>query len=478
MLRTVIVILSFGCTLFTSAQKVVWAQKNNLDRKTDFSKVIGQNESGVYILKHKNSTFRKYFILEHFDKRMNLLNSKTIKIPNAELQKIVVKPKGIVFFVKKFNNDYTSSLLMYHLDSNFISDAPKVIFSAKNLINSTADFIIEYDNFKQNFTALYYSEDEKKTKLNYVYYENERLVKSYIYEIVQPFINLSFYKSTLTANGSLSTLYVSKKNSKNIKDEYRIMSINFISSVNSNYLINNEQNYISDFDLSYNEMDNIFNIIGFYGIKDEEENKGYFDIKMNAETFSIYHAIFKDIERKIIASIIGLKYEQKGENLNKFSIRKVIPRIDGGMLIIAERIYITTQSDVFYINGMPQTSYAKIFNNDEVLLINLDSSGNMVWHDVVVKNQSSINDGGYFNSIIVMVNDDNVNIIYNDRLSSNADIMQVTYTVNGEHIKKILFNSDQYYALVIPSEYNQVSANSIVIPINQNKDHTYIKLLY
>ena len=72
------------------AQQIIWAQLNNIDKKTDFTKVIGQNKHGVYVLKHKNSTFRKYFIIERFDKRMNLMRSKIIKIPNAELQKIVV----------------------------------------------------------------------------------------------------------------------------------------------------------------------------------------------------------------------------------------------------------------------------------------------------------------------------------------------------------------------------------------------------
>jgi hypothetical protein len=77
-----------------------------------------------------------------------------------------------------------------------------------------------------------------------------------------------------------------------------------------------------------------------------------------------------------------------------------------------------------------------------------------------------------------MINNAQINILYNDRLSANADIIQVTYNENGEHSKKILINNEQFYAKVIPIESNQVSANSIVLPINQNRDFTYIKLLY
>jgi cellulose biosynthesis protein BcsQ len=152
--------------------------------------------------------------------------------------------------------------------------------------------------------------------------------------------------------------------------------------------------------------------------------------------------------------------------------------LDGGILAICERMFITTQSDIFYVNGIPQSTYARIFNNDEVLVLDLDSNGNTNWFDIVNKNQSSINDGGYYNGIVIMVNDAEINILYNDRLSANADIIQVSYNSNGEHSKKILLNNDQFYALLIPSEYNQVTANSIVLPINQNRDFTFIKLLY
>jgi hypothetical protein len=77
-----------------------------------------------------------------------------------------------------------------------------------------------------------------------------------------------------------------------------------------------------------------------------------------------------------------------------------------------------------------------------------------------------------------MVNDDEFNILYNDRISANADIVQISYNEFGRMTKKIILNNDQYYALLIPAESRQVNANSIVIPVNQNRDFTYIKLIY
>src|SRR5690606_22190557 len=100
---------------------------------------------------------------------------------------------------KTYNNDYTASLLLYHIDSAFAAvGTPVTIYSGKRLISNDADFIVEYDNEKRNFSAMYYTEiDKSSTVLNYVYYENEKLVNKMDYTIQKDFNSLIFYKSTL-----------------------------------------------------------------------------------------------------------------------------------------------------------------------------------------------------------------------------------------------------------------------------------------
>ena len=127
---------------------------------------------------------------------------------------------------------------------------------------------------------------------------------------------------------------------------------------------------------------------------------------INCIDLSVKQTTFKDFDRKTVAQIIGVKNEKNGDQLSKFKIKKLIPKMDGGTLIIAERSYVTTQSEILYVNGVAHSSFSKIFNNDEVILLNTDSLGNTVWTDVIMKNQSTVNDGGYYNGIVITVNDD------------------------------------------------------------------------
>ncbi len=463
------------------SQQIIWANKNNIDKRTDFTKVIGQNKYGVYVLKHKNSTFRRYFILEHFDKKMNLLKSKTFKIPNAELEKIVVHKKGIVFFTKEFGKGYSYKLNMQSIDSNFNEQPSKTIVSSQNFNDETVGFRVEYNTDKDRFFVWYLLELEGKTVLKYHLLNQYGTIKEGQSSIAHPLDELYVGDAVIDDTGNLYVIYShsEKFKSKSAEDfHHYIFYLNIYSNIAKNKLINNNETYIAGYKLCYNKLHKTITAFGLFGIKDEDDNKGYFVVNINCRNFEIINTVFNDIDRKTVGNIIGMKFEQKSENLSKFKIKKLVPKSDGGILVITERSFVTTQSDIFYVNNIPTSSYAKIFNNDEVLIMSIDSAGNAEWTDVVVKNQSSINDGGFYNGIVIMVNDDNFSIMYNDRLSANADIIQVTYQHTGEHTKKILINNEQYYALVIPSEYSQVSNNSIVIPINQNRDFTYIKLLY
>ncbi len=464
-----------------SSQQIIWANKNNLDKRTDFTKVVGQNKFGVYVLKHKNSNFRRYYILEHFDKKMNLLKSKTFRIPNCELEKIVVHSSGITVFTKEFIKGSFNRLLCQSIDSGMNESAAKTVFSAGGPDTEITNIRIEYNLKRDKFLVWYLIEDNANSKLVYHLMNRSSQIREGFSQIKGTPSELFIGDALTDDSGNLYCFYTrsSKFKSKEAADfEHCMLALNTRNLLKTDSVLNNSNTFFSSYRLVYNPDFATVSAFGLSGDHDEDENKDYFMVSLRCSDMGINFVRFFPIDRKIVSRVIGLKNEQKGENLSKFKIKKLIPRTDGGFMAICEKMFITTQSEIFYVNGIPQSSYARIFNNDEVMLLNLDSSGNPIWSDIINKNQSSINDGGYFNGIVIMVNEDEVVILYNDKISANADIIQISYKANGEFSKKILMNNEQFYALVIPSEYYQVSLNSIVIPVTQNRDYTYIKLLY
>ncbi len=468
-----IVFILIGYT--ANAQKIVWANKNNLDKKTSFTKVVGQNKHGIYVLKHKNFSLKKYFIIEHFDVKMNLLNTKVIKIPNAELQKVLVLDEQVIVLTKFIEKNLQYSLQAIAIDSNLNATASKTILA--NVPNHHAsDFTIETLPEKSKFCVTYFSINEKETTLNTYLFDMYKLLYSGKIILPNALEDISLVESALLPNDRL--MYVYKINRGKYKAEkYVLGTYYYPNGKDKTIIINNDETYVSEIKLGHNLLKNEAYVFGFNSTQ-EKEDRNYFYYSFSIDSFIMKHKYTTEIDRQLVSSIIGSKYEQKGEALNQFRILKIVPLYNGEITVITEREYISTQNEVFYVSGVPHTSYAKIYNNDEVLLLQLDSTGKMLWHYTLYKTQSSANDGGYYNGIIPIITDYNLYILYNDRLSSNADVIQVCINEKGVSNKKILLNSDPFFTLIIPDESKQISANGIVIPVNQNKEFTYLKLIY
>jgi hypothetical protein len=161
-----------------------------------------------------------------------------------------------------------------------------------------------------------------------------------------------------------------------------------------------------------------------------------------------------------------------------FEFLKLVPRSDGGLICVAEQKDIDTENEVVMMHGIPTSTSKNIYNFNDILVLNLDSTGAIEWSEVIHKNQTTVNDGGYFSSAIVFVNADYLQIIYNDQIRNSGEVMQHTILSNGKSFSRKLLKSELDYVVIIPAEATQVSSNKIIIPSAKNRRFALLKLIY
>jgi hypothetical protein len=187
---------------------------------------------------------------------------------------------------------------------------------------------------------------------------------------------------------------------------------------------------------------------------------------------------FSKFSKDIMVDLIGERHEEDESEAYEFEQLKAVPMSHGGITVVSERASMSSEEDVIYVNGIPQNTSRNIYNFDEVFVLSLDSSGKIVWHKMINKSQSSMNDGGYYSSVIVGVTQDNIHIIFNDKMRGNGNVMQ--YSINGKGVMSdvILLRSDREYLSVIPAESKQISSNKLLIPVSRDKKFALLKLIY
>jgi hypothetical protein len=226
---------------------------------------------------------------------------------------------------------------------------------------------------------------------------------------------------------------------------------------------------------SINNKKKRVDIIGFYTDIDEDKVKGYYTQNIDIPAMNLETNI---IDTSLIKMISQSQSINRNFDLNDLYIKKIIPKSDGGVFLIAEKFLVSKQSYTYYVNGFPQTNTRSVFNYNDVVFLNLNQNGFIENYSIVNKEQQSVSDGGYFSSISNFVSNDAVYIIYNADVSKEGDVLLSKFDVNGKVENKILVKAINSSVLIIPSDSKQVSAKSFLASTVRNNRFSLMRVTF
>jgi hypothetical protein len=230
---------------------------------------------------------------------------------------------------------------------------------------------------------------------------------------------------------------------------------------------------IDDIGFVINNLKKQVNIIGFYAEENELNNIGYFFQTIDISSATNTKNILDTTSLKVLRNNISFS---KNLDLNDIYIRKIIPRSDGGLFLVAEKYFLTRQSYTYYVNGFPQTNTRTVYNYNDVLLLSLNADGLMENGDIVNKEQQTVCDGGFFSSITNFVSNDAIYTIYNADVTQEGDVLLCKFDVKGKTENKILVKAINASLLIIPQDSKQISATSLLACAIRDKRFTLMRI--
>jgi hypothetical protein len=261
-------------------------------------------------------------------------------------------------------------------------------------------------------------------------------------------------------------------------EPWRLFCWNSVSDQLSDYALNDSGVFLQKAKISIDRQREEVLVTAFYSNMGPDGFSGMYLFRLFNHPSLAPTRTFSKFSKDIMVDLIGERHEEDESEAYEFEQLKAVPMSHGGITVVSERASMSSEEDVIYVNGIPQNTSRNIYNFDEVFVLSLDSSGKIVWHKMINKSQSSMNDGGYYSSVIVGVTQDNIHIIFNDKMRGNGNVMQ--YSINGKGVMSdvILLRSDREYLSVIPAESKQISSNKLLIPVSRDKKFALLKLIY
>ncbi|PCJ66847.1 MAG: hypothetical protein COA58_05190 [Bacteroidetes bacterium] len=202
---------------------------------------------------------------------------------------------------------------------------------------------------------------------------------------------------------------------------------------------------------------------GFYS-KEGFRSDGVFFMQLDASDFTIEQESLKEFgldfltdgmsDRKA-AKTKKRANKGKGVGLANVDFRDFIVKEDGGAVLVGEyvRIYTTTSTDA---NG--NTTTTTHYNYDDIYVININPEGGIEWAEKIQKYQHTANDGGFYSSFFMSINDDNLNFMFNVREGREMILHAVSMDGNGKQNSRDLISINKKERIRIrPKSCEQIS---------------------
>jgi len=488
LLRKTLQLLSLLIAFSLQAQTVEWSNQQKQRSKTGFSQVAGENNYGYFLIRSKDNEFSKDLFAERYKSNLAIDVSTELWQPeNSYIQRVLLENTGLLLVALSKNSvSEKYDLTWWRTDQNFNTDQKAhLLFSIEGTRYRNHNPVnVKFSPDKKIIYMIYISEqtDNDKSVLNVHAYQADFTpiyVRKYPLEVDADDVYVSSFECD--NDGNVFLLADMPKSGKK-KKEFRNYFFYGISSKQpdlTEFLLNNDTTDFNDIGMVINNYDHSIAVTGFFKTQKEENAvdgmyMGVFDIPVGTFRMQKFFAFDKSIISKFAAVVSNTN----SPGLSDLYVRKLIPRSDGGCVVIAEKFYETKQTYTYYVNGFPQQSSKTVYNFDDVLVFSLNAKAEIQFTEVVKKRQSSINDAGYYSSFVAANTNNSLAIIYSLDATAESDVMITSITPKGEADTKILIRSMSYYVSLMPPESKQVNANTVLICALKDRKFSLMKIAF
>ncbi|UZR98926.1 hypothetical protein [Chondrinema litorale] len=512
-----IIVLIFFTSIVPKAKfrdkiDIKWSnlEKSKL-KKTPLGDVVGHDETGIYvkflqpavemgIITLAAGGVKFSYLLQHYDNDMKLTSSKKIELDKGYELESVFQFGDELYLMSTFNNKdirkkelfvqkiNKKTLNVEQEKKRLAASVNMVAFNGNkaNLYNDNGEGAYDYIISRDKTKLLVYFKQTTENKSDneivgvQVYEAGFNMLWSNTYEI--PFENELFSIRKVKVNNDGKVYLLGKEYKEKHKNEvdglpnfkYRLLCLSELANKFDTFIIDLEDKFITDIELTITEKQNEVICSGFYSENDLNGIIGSFYFRFDTQSNKIVSSTTNQFSDEFLldnAYSYGKKMNKiekiKEKGLTNYSLDQVILREDGGIVLISE-----------YKCSLSSNSSSRVACYN-ILSINISPSGEVEWSTKIDKKQLAYSDDEYIISYETIVIKDKIYFIFNDEkeniLNPNLENikafkpnkMAITSIVelgsDGVQHKEILFAYQEINLFAIPDLTEQISENEVIL---------------
>lgn len=495
---SILLIFDLSAQRKTEYADVGWGQEYQEPSNSRITNILGTTGDGFYALRLRGSWGRPY--IEEYGNDMKLRKSEELSLSykgkQQELENVIWYNDQL-YMITSFNNEQknTNYLFMEGIfprtftkkgDIRVVGEIP-----ARNRNNEGFfDFRVSRDSSKfLIYNEMPYKKNEPERFAFRVF--DDKMESLWYKEVVLPYADFLFEVVEFRVDDRgrvflLGKLYnENRREKKGGKPNYKYVVVEYKDGGESSktYQVNLQDKFISDLTFRVARNGDLI-FAGFFSNRTSYTVKGTCYFKINGETGEVYNSGIKEFGEDFLSQFH--KREKKGKELYSYDLKKLIPRSDGGAVLVAEQYFVRVFRYRDYYTGLYEERYYYYYN--DIIVANINPDGSIAWVSKIPKRQETSNDGGYFSSFSTSVVRDKLFFIFNDHpknanekdpkrlLNFNGKQSVVTLAVlkaNGEYDKYGLFSNKDADIITRPKICKQSGKDEMLIYGERNKRYKF-----
>jgi hypothetical protein len=479
----ILLLLWLCCTFSVQAQHVFVSSPSRFNFQSDDFDLIGRigdkiftytNTSEGYLLNAYNDSMelRAIVALDFFPKKI------------SAAQFFIIDQRIIVFY----RAEEKGNILQYAaiMDENArLTQKPIVIDSSKKAwIGDNSNLVvIELSGDKSRFGILKFKNNSVIKNIEMQVLDNnlQRLNKKRY--TVQNDQDLSARQVEVNGSGAVYLLLESKNRYAGKESNLQLWVMDGNNSIVQKKQIPLEGRFASGAHIKLDKTSNICYLGSFYAAKKTGSIEGaiYAMYQDNAAEPMVFRDIPFSIElRKEATGTV------KKKTFDNFNVNDIIVKNDGGILLISEHNTIITRSNYtspnfgfyspFYYSTMPDASAVE-YHYGDIMVLNYDANGAMVWSKFIRKEQVSQNDGGSFSSYGLLNSGGSLVFIFNDYLKYNSGIQLAALDIDGQ-VQMQRLDMENTRLNLLPRMAIQTGNREMLIPYFNKSNVGVVRLVF
>jgi len=291
------------------------------------------------------------------------------------------------------------------------------------------------------------------------------------------------YEGMILTNDGKIIVHVPSDNSNT--NELDFLIINPHSNQQLEFKVFLGENAYTDMYFEFDNINQNLIVCGNYSEKKGKEVVGLYLMKSNINRINATLVpTFIKHKSSLGQELLQGKKRNRKRIFDDLQVKKIVFRNDGGVLVISE---ITKE---FSRRSPYNSTYARNNANsyarngwvdhytDDILITNINNDMQIDWTKVLYKKQFSQDDDAVFSSFFVMKTPSRLRFIYNDAIKKSSTVSEYLIDPTGKIARNSLLSTEYQNMKLRFQDALQLSANSILVPSEQNYDLNLVKITY